>query len=174
MIIIIGNSPQLSGFSCNAWRTWKMSRHVRNHIEIFMYMEKKDSLRGHSPVPAARSALALATTWIACFIACAFTWIDQWRLSQIRENVISRSGNPSSSDLNWAPKIWIRHLWPKEDLLGIIMESDYQHSSGSHRKLPVFYTQHASTIFGEKVVTHFYALLIPLRTTIPNIASLLL
>ena len=39
-----------------------MSRHVRNHIEIFMDMEKKDSLRGHSPVAADRSALALATT----------------------------------------------------------------------------------------------------------------
>ena len=88
ILIIIGNSPQLSGFSCNAWRTWKMGGHVRNHIEIFMYMEKKDSLRGYSPVPAARSVLALATTWIACFIACSFTWTDQWRISQKREKVI--------------------------------------------------------------------------------------
>ena len=27
------------------------------------------------------------------------------------------------------------------------MESDYQHSSGSHRKRPVFYTQHAYNIW---------------------------
>ena len=39
-----------------------MSRHVRNHIEILMGMEKKDCVGGHSTVPAARSALALAIT----------------------------------------------------------------------------------------------------------------
>ena len=36
-----------------------MSRHVRNHIVVLRDMEKKDRLRGHSPVPAVRSALML-------------------------------------------------------------------------------------------------------------------
>ena len=39
-----------------------MSRHVRNQIEIFLDMDKKDSLRGYSPVAAAWSAVALAIT----------------------------------------------------------------------------------------------------------------
>ena len=73
--------------------------HRRNHIEILMDMEKKASMGGHSPVPAARSALALATTWIAC-VAGAYTWTDQWRISQKRERkFFSRSGNFPISDL---------------------------------------------------------------------------
>lgn len=82
-----------------------------------MDMEKKDSLRGHSPVPAVRSAPAIATTWIAC-VAGAFTWTEQWRIElrpcRSKKVIFFRSGNPLISELDWVPtnfKIWIRQLW---------------------------------------------------------------
>ena len=72
-----------------------------------MDMEKKDSIGGHSTVPAARSALAPAITWIAC-VAGAYTWTDQWRLSQKRERkLFSRSGNSPISELQSLTKVLV-------------------------------------------------------------------
>ena len=72
-----------------------------------MDMEKKDSIGGHSTVPAARSALALTITWIAC-VAGAYTWTDQWRLSQKRERkFFSRSGNSPISELQSWTKVLV-------------------------------------------------------------------
>ena len=52
------------------------------------------------------------------------------------------------------------------------MESEYQHSSGLHRKPPVFYTQHAYTIFGEKYSRPFLCSPCPAQNDNPKSRSL--
>ena len=52
------------------------------------------------------------------------------------------------------------------------MESEYQHSSGLHTKPPVFYTQHAYTIFGEKYSRPFLCSPCPAQNDNPKSRSL--
>ena len=78
------------------------------------YGEKRQATRAFACSSCPVSANALATTWIAC-VAGAYTWTNQWRMSQKQERkFFSRSGNSPISELQ---------SWTKT--LGTILQYSY-------------------------------------------------
>ena len=86
----------------------------KSYSGIVGYGEKRQATRAFACSSCPVGANALTRTWIAR-VAGAYTWTNQWRMSQKRERkFFSRSGNPPISELQ---------SWTK--ILGTVLQYSY-------------------------------------------------